>query len=245
MRYFLGVHKFAPIPALLGEMGWFKHDIGRNICALRYWNRLINMDDSRLPKVCFNEQIKTCNKNWAARLELLFVQLGMEDTFSNKNIVDLRFVRDQLENNSTNNWFASASKKPKLKSYVNFKNVFQTEDYGKHCKSRYRRSIFAQFRCGILPIKLKTGRYTNLPIEERLCEICNTDAIESEMHFLLDCELYTVERNNLISNVTNKYVYFSNLDKHEQFNYLVSCEWKLTSLYVKAAWKKRQLFMYK
>ena len=63
------------------------------------------------------------------------------------------------------------------------KIVFNTDDYVKHCHNRHKSSIFAQCRCGILPIKLETGRYANLPIGEHLCAICNIDAIESDMNF--------------------------------------------------------------
>ena len=53
MRYFLGVHTYAPNAGLSGDMGWIKHGYNRYLCAFRFWNRLLNMYDSRLTKHIF------------------------------------------------------------------------------------------------------------------------------------------------------------------------------------------------
>ena len=50
IRYFLGVHRFTPILALVGDSGWLPSQYRRWLTILRLWNRLILMDDSRLTK---------------------------------------------------------------------------------------------------------------------------------------------------------------------------------------------------
>ena len=54
MRYFLGVHKFAPNAGVCGDMGWLKPCYNRYLCAFRLWNRLLSMEDFRLTKQVFN-----------------------------------------------------------------------------------------------------------------------------------------------------------------------------------------------
>ena len=54
MHYFLGVHKYTPIAGMLGDMGWYQQSIGRKLCILRLWNRIIQTEDNRLTKVLFN-----------------------------------------------------------------------------------------------------------------------------------------------------------------------------------------------
>ena len=62
--------------------------------------------------------------------------------------------------------------------------------------TRSQRSIVAQFRSGTLPLRIETGRFTGLKIEERLCLICKDNiSIETETHFLLECSHYTKERD--------------------------------------------------
>ena len=50
MRYFLGVHKFAMTAALYGDMAWLSLKFSRYISMLRFWNRLIKMENTRLTK---------------------------------------------------------------------------------------------------------------------------------------------------------------------------------------------------
>ena len=48
MRHFLGVHKFAPTAAVQGDMGWMSIKFHRYIDMLRFWNRMLKMDNTRL-----------------------------------------------------------------------------------------------------------------------------------------------------------------------------------------------------
>ena len=56
--------------------------------------------------------------------------------------------------------------------------------------SRKQRSLLAKLRSGTLPLALETGRYTQTPVNQRLCRSCNTNAIETELHFLFECDRY-------------------------------------------------------
>ncbi len=46
-----------------------------------------------------------------------------------------------------------------------------------------RRLLLAQFRLGILPLHIETGRFRNNQPEERICPIYNT-SVEDEYHFV-------------------------------------------------------------
>ena len=50
MRFFLDVHKYASIVGLQGDMGWVSLSVNRRVAMVRYWNRLVEMDDTRLTK---------------------------------------------------------------------------------------------------------------------------------------------------------------------------------------------------
>ncbi len=45
--------------------------------------------------------------------------------------------------------------------------------------NKRQHSAFAKFRCEVAPIRLETGRYENLPEEQRLCPMCDSQVIES------------------------------------------------------------------
>ena len=57
---------------------------------------------------------------------------------------------------------------------------------------KYKRA-FAKFRCGVAPLKIETGRYERVSIENRTCfnNICNVNnCIENEKHVLLEFSVY-------------------------------------------------------
>jgi hypothetical protein len=57
----------------------------------------------------------------------------------------------------------------------------------------------AMFRCGILPLRIETGRYNGEPVGDRICTMFNLDEIESEKHVLLFCPSYKEQRKILCS----------------------------------------------
>ena len=53
-RYFLGVHRFAPVEALLGDMGWPTARKRHRLLILKYWNYLCELPNSRLTRIVFD-----------------------------------------------------------------------------------------------------------------------------------------------------------------------------------------------
>ncbi len=52
-RFFIGVHRFAPIAGYVGDMGWMSNRGRWKINITRLWNRLVGMDADRLLKKVF------------------------------------------------------------------------------------------------------------------------------------------------------------------------------------------------
>ena len=82
-------------------------------------------------------------------------------------------------------------------------------------------SLFAQFRCGILPLQIEVGRYKNIPLCDRICAICHTD-VEDEIHFLCQCPLYSEYRNQLFRSAFLEDSDFYDMDVFDKFVYLMS-----------------------
>ncbi len=76
------------------------------------------------------------------------------------------------------------------------------------------RSLISQLRLGVLPLRIETGRYTRLQVHERLCELCDSDQVEDEAHFLFDCDMYKDLRNDM---QTAMNVQFDTLNLSEKF----------------------------
>ena len=151
IRFYLGLHKYTPLPALHGEMGW-KPPMYRHMTnILRFWNKLVNMDDSRLTKQIFNWDYQSRHGTWTTEVKQIFTTLSVPDYFVTRTPIDRELANGLINNVLYLDWLHNLHVKPKLTTYVLFKHDFVVESYiCKHYRKQ-ARSLIAQLRSGVLP----------------------------------------------------------------------------------------------
>ena len=248
IRYFLGVHRFTALPALHAEMGWLLPRYRKYLNMLRFWNRVINLPNDRLTKRVFTMDRDRCAKssqNWTKNIKEIFDLIGMPNTFIKQQECDLNLCKDRLLELFEKECLAAIDRKPKLRSFKLFKTDCKTTDYVAKCINKYDRSFLAKFRCGILHLRIETGRFNGLKLEERICQCCNSSKVESELHFLCECSKYTELRNKMFQKVTERYPEFPVMTLEERFSFLMTkCSFTVLN-FLKKAWKVRQESLYK
>ena len=183
MRIFLGVHRLAPVAGLEGDMAWLSPQYRRWLNMLRYWNRMITMDSSRLTKKLFNYMYSTTTEistNWCNDIMKILSFIDFKMHYDDLLPVSIDTCKSLLFKKQTETWLAAVTQKPKLRFYALFKNLFQAEKYVQISLSSFERSVLAQIRFGILKLRVETGRFNNTKLEDRLCQICNQNEIEDE-----------------------------------------------------------------
>jgi len=60
--------------------------------------------------------------------------------------------------------------------------MYKAEYYCKVKLALKHRSALSKCRCGVAPIRIETGRYTNLVETECLRQLCNLNAVESKVY---------------------------------------------------------------
>ena len=73
-----------------------------------------------------------------------------------------------------------------------------------------------------LPLHIETGRYRNLKVEERLCKVCDSHAIESEFHFVFDCPAYSQLRLVFYNWIIKTYTNFLSLSLAERLKIMLT-----------------------
>ena len=144
--------------------------------------------------------------------------------------------------NMENEWKNECINKPKLRTYVNFKYDYKTENYVKFNLSRGQRSLMAQFRSGTLPLRIEVGRYRGESPNERVCEFCSLNEIEDERHFVFRCTLYTQERLELFED--NKIDKNNNITLEQKLYLLFENHTFLFAKYIQKCYFKRNSEMY-
>ena len=171
-------------------------------------------------------------------------ELGLAQCFHAKTKIDIQLAYENMSKMEEIKWNNSRFNMPKLRYYNLYKAYFETEDYVQENISKRLRSVMAQFRAGILPLEIETGRYTGKPLDERLCKFCDQSVVEDEYHFLCCCELYKDERNILYRDVSQIYEDFNDMDIFDKFIFLSSNVQKQVAAFINIALQKRSKCKY-
>ena len=94
MRDFFGVHKYAPILGLHGDMGWVSLSVQRRVSMARFWNRLISMENTRLTKIIFIWDYQL-NKNRSSHMNIIVEQSNNSKIFY--NLRECRINREYMK----------------------------------------------------------------------------------------------------------------------------------------------------
>ena len=243
LRYFLDVHRFAPIPGLYGDSGWIPTQYRRWRCILRFWNRLQLMDDNRLTKRVFNHDYSVCQNNWSSSVKQIMTDIGLQDKFIARQPVSIGDSTSVVKDLYQTKWSRNVNSMAKLRTYILFKDSACCEDYVNLNLKKHERSMLCQLRLGILPLRVETGRYVGEPLDTRLCTLCNTNAIENEIHFVLECQHYHTIRNSLLNDALlhNQVI---DLTAENTFVYFMKIHPRILEKYVVRAFRHGRFTLY-
>ena len=119
-RYYLSVHPKTPLLALTGDMGWKTAQMNRHIRMVRYWNRLLTLDDDRLTKKVFWYDKELCTNNWSSEMKALFNATKMGWIYDNMDQCNVSVFENKCMENLTERCVLGLSLKPKLRTYLLF-----------------------------------------------------------------------------------------------------------------------------
>ena len=99
-RVFLGVNRFAPKHAIEGDIGWIPPIIRRKLNMVRMWNRVLNMDSYRLPRIVYDNMVAT-DHLWYMEVKSIFTSADIMDTFERNLPVHnlkslLKYIQEKL-----------------------------------------------------------------------------------------------------------------------------------------------------
>ena len=196
----LGVGSKSCAPALLGECG--KHGLYINcyVKMVKYWLKLVNIEDVSLLKSCYDmlfQLSKAGRCNWASGIRAILYKYGFGHVWEAKDVEDInRFLREfkeRLYDCDMQEWSEKLSNMPKLRTYCIFKTDFITEPYLLLSIPYRLRSALAKYRISSHDLEIEKGRHRNIPHYDRICKLCRTlnmYFIEDEYHVLMQCSFY-------------------------------------------------------
>ena len=204
-KRFLGVNNSVNNCMALGECGRMPLSVTYQTNVIKYWCKLIQMQESRYPKQCY-EMLKSFDDigriTWATKVKELLFKHGfgfvwISQTVGNMDIF-IKLFRQRLIDCANQNWHDSVNSSSRCDFYKEFKSLLNTEKY---LNVSLRKSL-AGFRCSSHKFKIETGRHLNIHREERICIYCqqinNYRIIEIEHHVFFICPRYVDVRTQYL-----------------------------------------------
>ena len=180
--------------AILGDLGWVSLRARRDELRLRFWCRLVGMEDDRLAKQVYlasraNLQLFPQLRCWVSITRNILAHyqlqhLWIHDLPNRTECVETVFSAEE------NSWRARLQTKSKLQWYSHNKNKLAREPYMDLVKNGHHRRLLLRLRASNFMIRIEYGRIDGLPRPERMCLMCCNGAVEDEQHFLTECSAF-------------------------------------------------------
>ena len=241
-KYLLGVSNSTPTAAVLGELGRTPISMTYNVKCIKYWLKLLEMDDNRLPRLCYkllHEYDSSGRRTWATEVKNLLFEMGFGHAWTNQGVGDqclfINCFRDRLRDMAQQEWRNTVNSTPKLRTYTKFKSELSFEKYLTLNTAQYSLQLYTKFRCGVLQLEIERGRHQNIETQDRICKLCKLE-VEDEYHFLMSCKELDDIRNKYLNNLVkpiNTYNFSALLSsqKEETLYRLIN--------YIRNAWRTR------
>ena len=140
------------------------------------------MNHKRLTKRVFlwDKKLNTDKvlNSWYSEVEAIFTANNQSAILESGAVFDLKHIVEKLQNamllTQQTSLKTQCVEKPKLRTFVKFKDFATTPSYLTKPLSFIQRKFLAKTRLGCLEIRLETGRYArpSLPEEARTCLVC-------------------------------------------------------------------------
>ena len=216
LKYVLGVPLSTPNAAVQGEFGRYPVSVLAVMRSVKYWLKVVCMDNSRTPKAALNmltsldESSKT---NWVSHIKHLLFRHGFGIVYINGNVGDeqgfLSQLKERLIIEAQHNWRVDVNVNGRLKTYSQFKSILEPEKYLTCIDTFAFRQALALFRCSSHSLLIEKGRHLNICKEDRLCSICNV--IDDEEHAITKCVKYSSQRKHYVPEIVDNKITFIQL----------------------------------
>ena len=192
------------------ELGRLSLNVQITMNIFKFWIHLENQPPDSIAKLCLNISDKTAEGNKSGlinKINLLCTQLNINKqsvNFKNPSIF-LSKAENNLSKHLKNHQLNLIRTNKKLKFYSIFKNETNYCEFTNHIQNPEHMRVASKFRIGNHNLKIETGRFTipKTPEDLRICDHCNLNSAENELHILFHCDLYNDLRNTLFIKIND------------------------------------------
>ena len=170
-----------------------------------YWISIINGCETKYCKKIYYlmkiEAEKGKAFKWLNYIKQILISVGMPDLLNQPSINNPKatktLIKTILNDIYLQEWHAKLQNSSKGRAYSIFKQDLNFETYLNTLnKSSYIPLI--KFRTSNYKLPIETGRWENIPLNERKCTLCNKNDIGDDFHYLFICPYFANDRINFL-----------------------------------------------
>ena len=239
IRAFLGLPKNSCNVGVLSEVNWLLPEYRTQIKMVRQYNRVVNMDNSRLTKKVYlwDRSINDAGEmsSWSSETKKIFYKCNLNNIYDHNRPFSLKCtletMREHFKIDQANYLKQECEQKPKLRTFMTFKQFNVMPAYVTKPLTFLQKKHLSKLRLGSLELRIESGRFSRprLEINERICLVCRDNnlrldldpQVETEAHFLFLCAHYSNLRDTWLESVI-KPANFENLDEGSKLSIVLN-----------------------
>ena len=204
LKKFLGVSIKTPNDLVYGEVNRFPIYLNSAVRCIKYWLKLTQMEQARLPKKAYNMLYildARGKSNWVTMVKRKLYGLGFGFVWLQQGVGNVReFIstfRLRLIDCRWQEWTSHIHESNRFDFYRPIGLVHCVPTYISLEMNRHLKQIMTRFRFGISDIFTHHYRYRRHTESDLMCPLCKDDE-ENELHFVLICPALNDLRVQLI-----------------------------------------------
>ena len=209
--------------ATLAELGRYPLYIDIHKKMIKYFQRFKTLKRERLLYKAYLEQksgIKGNDTNWLTRIKDILNRTGFSFVFDIKEINDTNKTQNidtklayEIQQRSKDIFEQQTlyhleekevKSEGKLVFYSKIKRKYRKELYLQLQNIKNRNAI-RNIRISTHILNIETGRYKGINRDERICDLCSLNTVETEIHFLTECPTFNEERISFLNNLNTNH----------------------------------------
>ena len=189
------------------ELGKYPIIFDTNKKILNYLSYLQDKDDNSIVKQSLQISIELYNSgqnSFYSNIIKMSEYLNLFD-FNYNSLSDSKIKQlvNLMKKKYVSYWNQTLQHSLKLSFYHSIKKNYSLSTYLDSTRKNPMRTL-VKLRIGCHNLRVETGRYDKIPLEERICPLCIGNKIEDETHLLLDCQRHSSMRDIFLSKVETK-----------------------------------------
>ena len=204
MRRFLRLHRSTPVCMINGELGIKEIEEYTDNRILNFWCNIATGDESKISTILYKwikalYDRKKFKSAWLDKIKTILDNIGMSSTFNDvANINKVWFkntIKLKLNDIYNQNWSNSVFNNSICLNYRVMSDRKHLQEYLLRLPSQYMYAI-CKFKCANHRMPIVEGRYANVDVDNRTCNLCNLNPKEigDEFHYLFNCPFFREDR---------------------------------------------------